>query len=132
MTRLTAILAAAMCAGACTSSGTPVPASTPLPADMTQADNPDSAATEATQNAEESPIEVVDLPAIEQAEMSVETQDTDDRICRREIRTGTHRAVRVCRTRAEIERMSQKGKDTFRDMHETQRQSDRAQQVRRQ
>ena len=41
-------------------------------------------------------------------------------VCRREMRTGTHRAIRVCRTRAEIERIEIEGKDTFKELHRSQ------------
>lgn len=78
---------------------------------------------------EEEKLEMLEVPPVEPvAAAPAETPAADDRICRREVRTGTHRAVRVCRTRAEIERMEQESKDTFRDLHESQMQEDRAMQ----
>lgn len=75
---------------------------------------------------------MIDVTAVEPvAAVQAEAPAKDDRICRREVRTGTHRAVRVCRTRAEIERIEQESKDTFRDLYESQRLSDQAEQLRR-
>ena len=42
-------------------------------------------------------------------------------ICVRERRTGSHRAKRVCRTEAEIEKLRIEGKDSFEDLHRSQK-----------
>lgn len=42
-------------------------------------------------------------------------------ICVRERRTGSHRAKRVCRTEAEIEKLRIEGQDSFEDLHRSQK-----------
>lgn len=49
-----------------------------------------------------------------------EAYANDDRICERVRRTGTHRSQIICRTRAEIERESDEGKDTFDSLRNSQ------------
>lgn len=126
------LLATAVCLGACATTDTP-PEPVPAAPPATRAAAAESAATAAEPAADvgESLIEVIDVPAVAQTGAPAEALDPDERICRREVRTGTHRAVRVCRTRAEIERLEQESKDTFRGMHESQMQENRAQEVRR-
>ena len=43
------------------------------------------------------------------------TGSPDDVICRREVRTGSHFATRVCRTRAEIEAAQQESQEFLRE-----------------
>ena len=50
-----------------------------------------------------------------------ETYANDDRVCQRIRRTGTHRSEIVCRSRAEIERDSVEGKQTFETLRNNQR-----------
>lgn len=47
----------------------------------------------------------------------------DDRICERVRRTGTHQSTLICRTRSEIEREAEAGKDTFDKLYDSQRAS---------
>jgi hypothetical protein len=42
-------------------------------------------------------------------------------VCVRERRTGSHRAKRVCRTEAEIEKLRIEGQDSFEDLHRSQK-----------
>lgn len=123
MTRLLAILVSALCISACATTGDPAgsnagpvaDASTPQPVESLPAES--SAATG---------IESIEPPAVEPTVIPVAAADEspDDRICRREVRTGTHRPMRVCRTRAEIERMETESKDAFKDLHREQTFSD--------
>jgi hypothetical protein len=89
----------------------------------TVADSP-TAGTEPTVQDENAPsgvqeiITVAEIPDAPKAERTVEKQEV---ICERVRRTGTHRATRICRTRAEIERESLDGKDTFDELHRAQR-----------
>ncbi|NIV18865.1 MAG: hypothetical protein GWN47_10815 [Woeseiaceae bacterium] len=112
MTRLIPIFVGALCLGACASSGDPV-----------ASDNPDPPAPEKEE------IAIIDAPAVAQAAEPDADPRHDQRICHREIRTGTHRAVRVCRTPAEMERMEEEGKDTFRDLRRSQMQKELADQI---
>lgn len=119
MTRLLPACVGALCIGACASTDVP-PASTPaVPAQAATVD-PREPATSSTQSGAESEIEMVDVPAVEESEIPAMTPNANERVCRREIRTGTHRAVRVCRTRAEMNRLEEEGKDTFRELHKSQ------------
>ena len=134
MTRLLPACLGALCIGACATTDIPsalTTAAPAVPAQTATVDEPEMAAS-STQTGAEAEIEVIDIPAVEEAAIPAAVSKGDDRICRREVRTGTHRAVRVCRTRAEIERMEQESKDTFRDLHESQRLQDQAEQKRRQ
>ncbi len=42
------------------------------------------------------------------------------RICKRERKTGSHRAREVCRTREQIEKEELEGKEAFEDLHRSQ------------
>lgn len=64
----------------------------------------------AAAGAEHAAVEVVGMDG----EPAVEMQDPEPEIvCKLERRTGSHRAVKVCRSRSEIERSAQEGKETF-------------------
>ncbi len=68
-------------------------------------------------------IVVVDIPG--ESATPAEASDLDlpaqsDLVCVRERRTGSHRARKVCRTRAQIAKEEQDGKDDFEDLHRSQ------------
>lgn len=110
MTRLFAILVTALCIFACAAPGSPT-GSQPVP--VTDAQQETNATTQ---------IESIEPPSVEPTEIPIAAagKSPNDRICRRERRTGTHIAARVCRTRAEIQRMEEAGRDTFDDLHREQ------------
>lgn len=66
-------------------------------------------------------ITVSDIPRIPEQPDILEQQEQPEKICTYERKTGTHRATRVCRTRAQIEQESLKGKQTFDELHRSQR-----------
>lgn len=85
---------------------------------------PATAGAETPAAADDESIVAVDTPDIPEAEVTDEQlgiPDPDERICRRERRTGTHRAQRVCYTRAEIERMADESREMLDDMNRTSR-----------
>lgn len=131
MTRLIPIFISALCIGACASGGDPTAANNSAPADPAPTAVVDETETAAapTEDSAQEELTVVDVPAVAQNAAQVADPRKDQRICRREVRTGTHRAVRVCRTRAEIERMEQESKEAFRDLHKSQSQQDLAEQI---
>jgi hypothetical protein len=63
-------------------------------------------------------IPVADVPTVPQVNHE---GDKNDIICQRVKPTGSHRARRVCRTRAEIERSAIEGKKTINEMERVQR-----------
>ena len=68
-------------------------------------------------------IVVVDIPGdpatpTEASDMDMPTQSK--LVCVRERRTGSHRARKVCRTRAQIAKEELEGKETFEDLHRSQ------------
>ena len=102
MTRLLPVCVGALCIGACATTDVPSASTTSTPAAPAQTvtvDGPEPAAN-STQTGAETEIEMVDVPAVEESEIPTATPNANERVCRREMRTGTHRAVRVCRTRA--------------------------------
>ncbi len=108
---------AAACLGitACASSGPNLPepaAKTVEPATRSEATEPDDV------------LEVGTIPSVPAATVEHELAIVfvqNEMVCRREMRTGSHRAVRVCRTRAEIERLETESKETFKDLHRSQK-----------
>jgi hypothetical protein len=79
--------------------------------------------TENTAPATEDVIVVVDIPGesatpAEASELDVPAQS--NLVCVRERRTGSHRARKVCRSRAQIAKEEQEAKDTFEDLHRSQ------------
>lgn len=68
-------------------------------------------------------VEVLDTPEVPKVAVIPGQEDAADKnevVCRRERTTGSHRARRVCRSRAEIDRMAIDAKDTFDDLHKSQ------------
>jgi hypothetical protein len=65
-------------------------------------------------------LESIEPPPISQSEVPIAASPKTERVCRREKRTGSNMAVRVCRTRAEMERLEEESKDTFRALHQSQ------------
>lgn len=102
---VTVVLAVAGCAGA-----PPVDTLDPVRAEQAPATAEESPAGE-----EE--IEVAEVPSVPATAVAA---DRSGRVCRNERRTGTNRVVRVCRTRAEIERQQVEGKEVFDDLHDSQ------------
>jgi hypothetical protein len=85
-----------------------------------------------TTDSEGSGRTTVDEPVIEVAEVPTVSAEAvarilsgesglNQQVCRREMQTGSHRAVRICRTRAEIAALELEGKDTFKDLHRSQK-----------
>jgi hypothetical protein len=62
----------------------------------------------------------IEPPQVEQSEVPIVVSNKNERICTREKRTGSNRAMRVCRTRAEVERLEEESKETFRTLHRSQ------------
>ena len=106
-----------MCISSCASNGVPTAAESA--AAPVVAMDESATAPEAPARGE---ISQIDSPMVEQTSGPTAVARQDERICRREMRTGSHRAMRVCRTRAEIERMEEESKDTFKSLHDSQTQ----------
>ncbi len=71
----------------------------------------------------QSVVEVATIPSVPVATVDHAAENIFTRkemVCRRERRTGTHRATRVCRTREEMERLEIESKETFRDLNRSQ------------
>ena len=73
--------------------------------------------------ATEDVITVVDIPG--ESATPAEASDLDmaarsDLVCVRERRTGSHRARKVCRARAQIAKEELEAKETFEDLHRSQ------------
>ena len=90
-----------------------------------KAENASESTTENTTPAPatEDVIVVVDIPGesatpAEASELDVPAQS--NLVCVRERRTGSHRARKVCRSRAQIAKEEQEAKDTFEDLHRSQ------------
>ena len=93
---------------------------------------PDAKAENASEITTESPtptpatedvVVVVDIP--EDSATTAEAGDLDmpapsELVCVRERRTGSHRARKICRSRAQIAKEELEGKDTFEDLHRSQ------------
>ena len=126
MTRLAPISVSFLLICACTTTEQPVVSAVPGPTTVGQPESVDVAPQEPSQDqvTTESEIYAIETPPVEQSEVAVAVSNASELVCRRERRTGTHRAVRVCRTRAENERIKQESKDTFKDLHRNQSLSD--------
>lgn len=94
--------------GACAASSPHAPAPDASGGGQTASEDP------APTSGESQPVEVPEIRTVAAG------SDDSEVVCRRERRTGTHRAMRVCRTRAEIERMATKSKETFEDLNRSQ------------
>lgn len=73
--------------------------------------------------ATEDVIVVVDIPG--ESTTPAEASDSDmpvrsELVCVRERRTGSHRARKVCRSRAQIAKEELEAKETFKDLHRSQ------------
>lgn len=75
--------------------------------------------------ADESVIEVVDVPQVSAAADAPALRSQQERVCHREKRTGSNRVVRVCRTRAEIEKDALESKELFDELHRSQKEYNR-------
>lgn len=126
MTRLAPVFVGFVLIGACATTEKPIASTVPGPASVAQPESVGAAPQEPgpTQVTKKTEIQVIDIPPVEQSEVAIAKSNASKRVCRRERRTGTHRAVRVCRTRAEMEQSKQESKDTFRDLHREQSLSD--------
>lgn len=62
-------------------------------------------------------VEVIDVPKVTEA---TNIPVRDEVICRMEKRTGTNRAVRVCRSRSQNAKSAREGKETFEDLRRSQ------------
>lgn len=124
MQRLLVLIASCVCATAC---GTTAPASTPSETDPVAGPVSDEQATDrgrivpdgdTTMADGAEVIPVAEVPDVPEADYIGEQTDI---VCQRIKPTGSHRAIRVCRTRDEIERASLAGKETFDELHRAQR-----------
>ena len=115
MNRHYVVAAAFLGITACASSGPNLPesaAKTVEPATRSEATEPEDV------------VEVGTIPSVPAATVDHEAASVvvrNEMVCRREMRTGSHRAVGVCRTRAEIERLETESKETFKDLHRSQK-----------
>lgn len=118
MTRSFLMCITVLSVGACTTTGVPNASNTSTPTETAPTPIVDKSVTaeSPSQTSAESKIEMIDVPPIELSEATIVDSTANERVCRRERRTGSHRAVRVCRTRAEIERIKQESKETFDDL----------------
>lgn len=66
----------------------------------------------------DSEIEVARIPEVSGPAV---VQNRNERICRNERKTGTHRLTRVCRTRAEMEELEVASKQVFDELHKSQK-----------
>lgn len=119
MMRSLTTLAFVFCVSACATTGEPT---TPSVAPAAEVGEPQAVEEAVAETSEITELPSLPPPGVEEKAVPVAAvvEDPDERICRREVRTGTHRAVRVCRTRAEIRRMEEDSKDTFKDLHREQ------------
>ena len=118
MTRLCLICISAMLATACASVDTPDTGAAQPADDETQAAINDS-------SPDSSDIEMVDAPSVEQSVVEPPTLADNERVCRREKRTGSNRVMTVCRTRAEMKRLEEQSREVFQDLHDSQTQGGR-------
>jgi len=91
---------------ACAASGPELPDSGAASPDTVADTAPASAATV-------DELEFADAP---NAPETVVIREPDEVICRMERRTGSHRAQRICRSRADIDREAEQGRDRFDDL----------------
>ena len=56
-----------------------------------------------------------EIAQVREVAVPASTGSPDDVICRREVRTGSHFATRVCRTRAQIEAVQQETQEFMRE-----------------
>jgi hypothetical protein len=83
-------------------------------------DEPEEIAVSAPVAVVATELESIEPPPVSQSEVPIAASTKTERVCRREKRTGSHRAVRICRTRAEMEHLEEESKDTFRALHQSQ------------
>ena len=99
---------------------TPIPTATPIDSQHTQTADESQTAIPSTSTAAPTEFHSVEAPKVEQSEVPIVLSNKNERVCTREKRTGSNRAMRVCRTRAEMERLEEESKDTFRALHRSQ------------
>lgn len=76
---------------------------------------------QAADDATGSVLEVAEIPRVQSTADTPPTASVAaQRVCRLEKRTGSNRAIRVCRTRAEIDRLETESKERFRELHRSQ------------
>lgn len=68
-------------------------------------------------------IHSIEPPPVEESEVAIVGSNSNEPVCRYEARTGSHRKVKVCRTRAQIRRDEEEGKNTFETLRNAQTQS---------
>ena len=97
----------------------PMPTATPTPT-PTPIDSQHTQTADESQTATATELHSIEPPQVEQSEAPIVMSNKNERVCTREKRTGSNRAMRVCRTRAEMERLEEESKDTFRALHRSQ------------
>ena len=120
MNNLVLLAAAALAITACASTAPTAP-DTSVPVAAAAAES-----SPATSNVEEPGSSTGDIQVVNiegQEKVALQT-DEPEIVCRRERRTGSHRAIRVCRSKAEIERTAREGKDAFEELNRSQTQVD--------
>ena len=112
MFRIAAVIGLSLVLSACAASGPaapePVAADAPAP--------PESPAPE------EQDVGTVEAPGVPEAVVADAPRPGGGRICRMEKRTGTNRAVRVCRSVAEVQGEAIEAKKTFEALRRSQTQ----------
>lgn len=124
MTRLIPIFVSFLLVCACATTDKPIASTVPSLATAAQPEPVDAApqVPNPTHDTAEKELHMIDVPPIEQSDAPIVISNANERICRREKRTGTHRAVRVCRTRAEMTRLEEESKKTFDELRKSQMQ----------
>jgi len=110
MTRRYLVAASFLAIAACATSG---------PAPQEPAATAAIPVTEQTSTSKAAADEVEFVEVLEVAEMA-DVRDEDEIVCRRERKTGSHRAKRVCRSRSSVESTEEKSKETFETLRRSQ------------
>lgn len=113
MNRLVAVIGLPLIVSACA-------ASTPAVPDVASADAQVPAPTEAAPEGHD--VGTVDAPGVPESAVAAEPRPGGGRICRMEKRTGTNRAVRVCRSVAEVQGEAIEAKKAFDSLRRSQTQ----------
>lgn len=124
MKRRHVLAAACLSLTGCAASGPELPgpaaATTEPVAGVSAARSGESAART---DASEPVLEVAEIPRVKstaETPTAVSVAARSEVVCRLEKRTGTNRATRVCRTRAEIDRLETESKERFKELHRSQ------------
>ena len=120
MNKSVLLAAAALALTACASTA-PTATDSSVPAASAAADLPPATSDVEEPGSSNGDIQVLNIEGQEKVALPT---DEPEIVCRRERRTGSHRAIRVCRSKAEIERTAREGKDAFEELNRSQTQVD--------